>query len=92
MANALQLIPNTPKGKAVSMALQALEQTSWIPVSKNPKEEGSYMTTLDYGEYGLSVGQRFYYGKDYGWTDGHVIAWMPLPEPYNPQESKEVKL
>ena len=26
MANALQLIPNTPKGKAVSMAIQALEQ------------------------------------------------------------------
>ena len=26
MANALQLIPNTPKGKAVSMALKALEQ------------------------------------------------------------------
>lgn len=25
MANALQLIPNTPKGKAVSMALKALE-------------------------------------------------------------------
>ena len=28
MANALQLIPNTPKGKAVSMALKALEQES----------------------------------------------------------------
>ena len=26
MANALQLIPNTPKGKAVSMAIKALEQ------------------------------------------------------------------
>ena len=26
MANTLQLIPNTPKGKAVSMALKALEQ------------------------------------------------------------------
>ena len=28
MANALQLIPNTPKGKAVSMALKALEKDS----------------------------------------------------------------
>lgn len=26
MANALQLIPNTPKGKAVSMAIKALDQ------------------------------------------------------------------
>lgn len=59
----------------------------WIPVSNKPKEEGSYMATLDYGDYGLAVGQRFYYG-DYGWTDGHVIAWMALPEPYKPQESE----
>ena len=62
----------------------------WIPVSENPKEMGSYITTVDYGEYGLSVGQRFYYGEDHGWDDEHVIAWIPLPKPYEPQESEEV--
>lgn len=60
----------------------------WIPVSEKPKEEGSYMTTLDYGEYGLSAGQRYYHGEDYGWSDVCVIAWMPLPKPYKPQERK----
>lgn len=60
-------------------------QPKWIPVSENPKEEGCYMTTLDYGEYGLSAGQRYYHGEDYGWSDVCVIAWMLLPEPYVPE-------
>ena len=51
--------------------------TGWIPVSENPKEMGSYITTVDYGE-------------DHGWDDEHVIAWIPLPKPYEPQESEEV--
>ena len=54
-----------------------------------PEETGTYITTLDYEEYGLAVGQRYYYGKELGWVeDDCVIAWMPLPEPYEPQESK----
>ena len=40
MANALQLIPSTPKGKAVSMAIEALEQeTDWIPIKTRPMTE-----------------------------------------------------
>jgi hypothetical protein len=79
--------------KWLDEAIDALKQKSeWIPVSEKPKEIGCYMTTIDYGEYGLSVGPRVYYGKDHGWTDVHVIAWMPLPLPYKPQESKEVEL
>jgi len=31
------------------------------------------------------------YDSEYGyWEDTRVIAWMPLPEPYEPQESEEV--
>lgn len=30
------------------------------------------------------------YDSEYGyWEDTGVIAWMPLPEPYGPQESEE---
>ena len=30
------------------------------------------------------------YDSEYGyWQDASVIAWMPLPEPYEPQESEE---
>ena len=59
----------------------------WIPVSeKLPKETGTYMTTIDYGEYGLATGQRYYHGEVIGWNDECVIAWQPLPEPYERSE------
>ena len=30
------------------------------------------------------------YDSEYGyWEDTKVIAWMPLPKPYEPQESEE---
>lgn len=61
----------------------------WIPVSERlPEEMGTYMTTIDYGKHGLATGQRYYHGRDLGWADDCVIAWMPLPEPYK-AESEE---
>ena len=55
----------------------------WTPVSeKQPEETGTYMTTIDYGEYGLVTGQRYYHGGVLGWNDECVIAWMPLPKPW----------
>ncbi len=55
----------------------------WIPCSERlPKEMGTYMATIDYGEHGIVSGQRYYYGQNLGWMDDCVIAWMPLPEPW----------
>ena len=56
----------------------------WIPVTERLPEKWntSYLATLDYGEYGMAVGQRFFFGDNIGWNDDAVIAWMPLPEPY----------
>ena len=56
----------------------------WIPVTERLPEKGntSYLATLDYGEYGMAAGQRFFFGDNIGWNDEAVIAWMPLPEPY----------
>jgi len=45
MANVLQLIPNTPKGKAVSMALKALEQDNVL--DKIRDEILEYIDDLD---------------------------------------------
>ena len=45
MANALQLIPNTPKGKAVSMALKALERESVLDKIRDEIE--GYRSTID---------------------------------------------
>ena len=75
--------------ETLNMAIKALEQEpKWIPVSERlPKKIGTYMTTVDYGRYGLATGQRFYHGS-LGWEDDCVIAWQPLPTPYEPQKSE----
>ena len=72
-----------PQIKAIPSA-----EPRWIPVSERlPEKIGTYMTTIDYGKYGLATGQRFYHGT-LGWEDDCVIAWMPLPKPYELQESE----
>lgn len=80
-------------------------QKGWIPVSERlPKRTGEYFVTVidDSGEdnYYKAVGVAWFaHKKDYDikeseWrelgTDETVIAWMPLPTAYNPQESEEV--
>ena len=100
MANTLQLIPNTPKGKAVSMALKALEQTSWIPVlERSPEKSGKYLAYIinkndDKLQYIMTceylVGDCYWHWfPDDECASDNVIAWMPLPEPYKPQESED---
>ena len=74
--------------ETVRMAIKALEQTGWIPVSEEPKEQGSYITTIKYGDK-YAVGQRYYHGKYVGWEDSCVIAYMPLPEPYKAESEGE---
>ena len=56
----------------------------WIPVTERlPKKcNTTYLATVDYGEHGMAVGQRFFFGDNIGWNDKSVVAWMPLPEPY----------
>ena len=69
------------KLEAWDMAIKALEQTRWIPISERlPEREGWYLTSL---------GDKTYGGADVdmyckGWVKygTHVLAWMPLPEPY----------
>lgn len=70
-------------------------QDDWIPVSEPPKENGDYIVSLEDSVYPWG---RFFNGK---WfmlsTDGiarefseyEVMAWMPLPEPYNEGEDNE---
>lgn len=74
---------------AMMMAIKALEQQPrWIPVyEKLPEQEGWYL---------ISLGDKTYGGADVdmyckGWVKygTHVIAWMPLPEPYEESEDKE---
>ena len=70
----------TEIGEAFGMAIEALEQPEqqWIPCSERlPERTGYYLVT---GRQG-AVNKRLYQdGYWYGnWT---VIAWMPLPDPW----------
>ena len=71
--------------EAISIATKALEaEPHWIPVTERlPKKcNTTYLATVDYGEHGMAVGQRFFFDDNIGWNDKSVVAWTPLPEPY----------
>lgn len=85
---------------------QALSQEQksgkWIPVSEPPKELGTYLIQTDGEPY---MRQCRWTDVNPFWTDiktkphwnifdlpqySKVVAWMPLPKPYEPRESKKV--
>ena len=59
----------------------------WIPVSERLPEDGKYMVTIHgytwNGKTFTSVSVAECIGKLWVGNNG-VIAWMPLPEPYKP--------
>jgi hypothetical protein len=90
---------------AVNIAIKALEQTRWVPVSERLPEESDYVSCIPFYD-GVVIwitdkgfmGFGWYYNSTNNWADtndcwsdkyGEVTAWMPLPEPYVPQESEE---
>ena len=72
----------------------------WIPVSEMlPEESGQYLITVKYkhvdnyediyaehGEWNGSKWDMFMFGHC-GEVES-ILAWMPLPKPYDPQESE----
>jgi len=82
--------------KAFKMAIKALEQEPrWIPVSERyPKIENEYKYFLVTDDKGKVSVQEFFISLDeesqpYFSGMVNVIAWMPLPKPYKPQEIEE---
>lgn len=82
---------------AQNMAIEALEQEpmrgKWIPVTESLPEEG--LTVLIFTESGdIEFGQRDENKwewlaesiADYWTASDYVIAWQPLPEPYEGAE------
>ena len=75
------------------VAIQALEQTRWIPCSERlPKENGNYLAfyrTSDESD-SLEFMTVDHFNEGGGWLHEEngrkaykkVIAWLPLPEPY----------
>lgn len=71
--------------------------TGWIPCSERlPKEPGKYLVTVK-NLTGFWILENNVFVCDYaydtfifqGWEDNEVIAWMPLPEPYNPEKGAQ---
>ena len=70
------------------MAIKALAQTRWIPVSERVPEDGEEVLCFLGSEEMAVLFRRNDWGQD-EWVDGRfatesydVIAWMPLPKPY----------
>ena len=76
------------------MAIKALEQTRWIPVSERlPKDHEKVLIYLSSNRItiGLYRSHRLPFmdkpigwGTDapHDWSSDEVISWMPLPQPY----------
>lgn len=71
--------------KAFDMAIKALEQTRWIPVSERLPEVGEkvlcHCQANIYEVLKLTV-DGWYHDKNHCYMLGFVIEWMPLPQPY----------
>lgn len=67
------------------------QEPKWISVSERlPEINDDVLISL---EWGIDIGR--YSGGEWcsewinNYDDGNVYAWMPLPKPYEPQESEE---
>ncbi len=91
-----QLPPVQPKtGHWISVSERLPEIDDYRPCTDHEWNDGAVLYCTDKGIMGL--GWYYYSTKcwanlDDRWIeqDGQVIAWMPLPEPYQPQESEKV--
>ena len=65
----------------------------WIPVSERLPENRNQEVLISL-EWGIDIG-RYSDGEWHSewinhYDDGNVLAWMPLPKPYEPQESEKI--
>ncbi len=84
--------------EAKQMAIKALEQTTWIPVSERlPEDSGNYLITYCLQDEIETQEAVYVKGEEEDkWFDITnieitlaVTAWMPLPKCYEPQESED---
>ncbi len=71
----------------VKVFMDALDP-DWIPCRKElPPDDRTVLVTLRWGtdDYEITTGEYWHDSPSspgWGTYEGHVIAWMPLPEPY----------
>ena len=86
--------------EANDLAIKALEQTSWIPVSERLPKANEYVGNVSkyylvQNEYGdmlvASYTHSGYWEQIYQLKPiaDEIVAWMPLPQPYKAESDKE---
>ena len=67
-----------------------IDYTRWIPASeKLPEKGGDYLVTTKWkgsysGDVYTETNMAVYREKEKEWDCAGIVAWMPLPEPYEP--------
>lgn len=89
----------------LSLAIKAFERSEWIPCSERlPEDMQKVLVWFEYYRYGDYNCMYQTYGFGYvcdgkwspfingetGWQDARIIAWMPLPEPYEKEEAESM--
>lgn len=92
--------PSSSTGKyddlieALLMAMEALKQTEWIPCSERLPEVGKMVLTIN-NHLQCNVLSITVYDTWHDWDDCFVneliVAWMPLPSPWEGESCQEKK-
>ena len=81
-------IDSTPYYEALDMAIKALEQPKWIPVSERLPEDSTevFVYLCDRpSPYIAWIEDTHWYTEDFEVErENEPVAWMPLPKPYVP--------
>lgn len=86
-------IPAEQLAEAFDLAISALEkqeQDRWIPVTERPSEKYKDVLVTDREVSDVYVSHYCgggYWPTDTGCANNRIIAWRPLPEPYQEKES-----
>ena len=83
ITNCIAMVVNEP-------SVTPKEKTEWIPVSERLPEEGKQVLCCN--RQGSVFTSAITYRNSNMVSFGQhcdVIAWMPLPQPYEPQESED---